>query len=125
MTGDMLTVLTKLADEEATVATTPEPPAWKRWEVRDLATLRESGPLYKPSEWFGNGSPLPAAVETRYRRAVHRLAAEGLVELTHSEGGRLRHLKTTDAGRQALAAEQAESPPVTVGALPTAEASAV
>lgn len=95
-------LLTECARRMAEVAATEPPPAWATWDRRDFDLLREFGPRYSPGEWFPSDQVMPEKYRQRYLRAVHRLAARGLLTMGQV-GGRLAHVRLTPAGERAAA----------------------
>lgn len=97
-------VLTELARREAEIAARSRPPAWKTWEIRPDADDREYGPRYSPT-WFSDATATEAG-RVRMLRTLYRIVDSGLIELTKSEGGRLKRIKLTavemDAARGRL-----------------------
>ena len=98
------------------IASRKNPPAWQKWEQRDLDELRRYGPRYAPSEWFcGEGEQtLPEKYRTRFLRAVRSLEVKELLELT-TTSGRLTNVKLSEAGL-AVAEELEPSKPAKVKA---------
>ncbi len=92
-------VLVECLRRQREIAARAEPPARDRWGRREWEELREYGPSYRPAEWFGDGSPIPEKYRTRFLRAVHALAAAGLVRRT-GVGGRLTNVKLTPEGER-------------------------
>lgn len=110
-------IMTTCRDLEAEIAARPQPGAWQRWERDELDHLKRYGPLYRPSEWFGGGRPIPEKYRVRYLRAINKLIAAGLLTGATTEGNRLAHLRLTEAGAQAIAPrpKRAKSPPASTG----------
>ena len=72
-----------------------EPPEWKSWLRHLLEYDREHGPTYRFRDWFGDA---PNFVRQRHRRAIHALAAVGLLTIHRRTEKRLSNIKLTDAG---------------------------
>lgn len=67
-----------------------------------LVQQRRHGPRYIVSEWFPDADN-PTA-QKRFLRAVYSLADNGFLHLTKSsEGGKLEHIKLTEAGQKLIA----------------------
>lgn len=65
------------------------------FELDDHEDQIEHGPRYQPGEWFGQLSDVH---QTRLRRTIRKLEADGLLTTWKQFGGRLSHIKLTDAG---------------------------
>ena len=74
-------VLLEVARRMREIDDAPEPPAWKTWEVLERRELKTYGPRYSPAVWFGGGRPIPERHRVRYLRALHELAAGGLLAI--------------------------------------------
>lgn len=81
------------------------PPGW-HWARPDFDEQTEYGPRYSCHEWFG---PQLERDRMRFQRALHSLAAEGLITLG-LVGRRVSRIKLTEAGvlaaKELLAAER-------------------
>lgn len=95
-------VVMACGDAMAEITARRKPESWRTWEVAEWEELREYGPRYEPRFWFGGGESIPERHRVRYLRAMHTLRDRGLVCST-STGGRLTHLKLTDAGEDLYA----------------------
>jgi hypothetical protein len=84
------------------------PHAVYKWERMLWDETREFGPIYLPSDWFGE---IPNAIRQRYLRAIAALERAGLVTTWATYGRRLSRLKLTPVGEaevERLAATEAK-----------------
>jgi hypothetical protein len=92
------------------VVTRPVPEPWDVFGRRLLAEELEFGPRWSPSVWFNNGRPVPERFRVRFRKAVGRLEAEGVVACAN-KGGRLAHVRLTVEGERVAALILDATPP--------------
>lgn len=116
MTSIEKTILGGIAHAEDEIGLTVVP-AWQHWAIAELETLKAYGPRYRPGEMFNGGNAMPDRARVAYLRTVHDLAGRGMLDLT-SENGRLKHVRTTPAGRTALEADVPVSPIAPAGDTP-------
>lgn len=96
-------ILRECVKREDEVAAAPKPPEWQRWEVELWEEMQRYGPPYSSAKWFGDErGGLPERVRSRILRTIRELERRDLLEGT-SMSGRLRWLRTTEAGRAAVA----------------------
>lgn len=93
-------ILTACRDQMRLLAASKPPAAWKKWEVAEREELLEYGPVYRPTEWFGDMSN---AQRQALLRAIYDLEAAGLVAPWARRGGKLTNLKLTEAGERLAA----------------------
>lgn len=84
------------------LVTEEPPPKWRRWETVCHEDALAYGPVYSPCDWFAGGEGMTDADMTRMRRAVGRLEAQGLIDVTDF-GRRCRHLRLTPKAVPVLA----------------------
>jgi hypothetical protein len=104
MTREMQMLLNECLRREEALKATPPPDLWKWWVRERYDDEMEYGPVWAPSEWFGDGLPLSDAQRMKFVRVLHELGGAGLLTVTRGpDGRRIAHVKLTDEGRRQAA----------------------
>jgi len=88
-------ILIECLKRQNAIPASPEPPAWRWWDVRDRDEELEFGPRYASGGWFGG---VEEHIRVRLRRAIDSLEKGGLLTTHRKHERRLSHIKLTPVG---------------------------
>jgi hypothetical protein len=97
MTPEAKTLLLECYRRMEEHRTTPQPPAWRKWDRANYDETIEHGPDYAFGSWFEYSSE---AARMRYRRAIDELVGNGMMTTYSRHGGRLTKIMLTPEGEQ-------------------------